>query len=501
MCSNLQCLFYIICTIALFFSNVRTKLTRLKYTHPLYRSNFRTNYYGFVSNNFARNSWQCYAKPIITTPVLSKDVLKKQVFLDYENILRSHDPSFINYNTRLSSIPGINIENIDNLYGRIYDRKVLLKQLDYFFRQDDFHTIYRILRDNPNVLTRVDCHKLVNSLPFVLKKVLKYPDLKIEKIDEQLRFLVGRYVLQHVIHQLPTETCRYHNLVDGKVPGDPVPNPQKRDFYKGEKAPIEEHPSYVELMGSLADLPAEIKFDKALTLQRRMIEAKRKKLERALWNFQKLKPPKHLSTRLKFKNHIDIKRINPLMSRPLRYTKEQYNQVNQDFATAVEKEDLVTACYILQRHTRLLDFRYKRELLKKFMGLHKKVHQCGLYPERSLKSIRLLYWRTMNMTRVLLKLREYSIIQDLPYSQKELYEKELEAYRKRRDQRNIDKMKAAGFDVDDINDFSNAYSEDWVPVIRPDEYNKAVEFAKRRAETIKKLFQSEVEEDLLKHSN
>eukprot|EP00918_Siedleckia_nematoides_P048245 GHVU01105727.1.p1 GENE.GHVU01105727.1~~GHVU01105727.1.p1 ORF type:complete len:202 (+),score=25.30 GHVU01105727.1:1534-2139(+) len=82
--------------------------------------------------------------------------------IDYEAVLRQYDPRFVNYKTSLrQALNGsIDLTQFDNVFGKIWDRKVLLKQLYYFLAVDDIYTARRMLIENAKVLTREDAAKI-----------------------------------------------------------------------------------------------------------------------------------------------------------------------------------------------------------------------------------------------------------------------------------------------------------------------------------------------------
>eukprot|EP00921_Rhytidocystis_pertsovi_P015898 GHVQ01025165.1.p1 GENE.GHVQ01025165.1~~GHVQ01025165.1.p1 ORF type:complete len:533 (-),score=42.88 GHVQ01025165.1:81-1679(-) len=82
----------------------------------------------------------------------------------YEDLLRTRDVTDICYNTVLSDYPDKEIASMDDLNIRIYDKSVLIKQLDYFIEWDDFRSCRKILKENPEVLSRQEAVDLLRSV-------------------------------------------------------------------------------------------------------------------------------------------------------------------------------------------------------------------------------------------------------------------------------------------------------------------------------------------------
>uniref|UniRef100_A0A0G4HA29 Uncharacterized protein n=1 Tax=Chromera velia CCMP2878 TaxID=1169474 RepID=A0A0G4HA29_9ALVE len=91
------------------------------------------------------------------------------ICLDYETLLRESDVEEVNYKTSLRQHPEVDSTRIRDLYGKIKDKKVLLKQMHYFLQKDDWQCVNRILRENPKVFSNRDarrlCRDIVHYLP------------------------------------------------------------------------------------------------------------------------------------------------------------------------------------------------------------------------------------------------------------------------------------------------------------------------------------------------
>ncbi|CEL93086.1 unnamed protein product [Vitrella brassicaformis CCMP3155] len=98
--------------------------------------------------------------PTVTIP---RTMRPPKVPRDYERLLESRSPEDINYNTRLRDRDDVDIYQIDHLYGRITDKDVLLKNMEYLMFQDDFRSVYRLLRDNPDVFTKEEASRILHN--------------------------------------------------------------------------------------------------------------------------------------------------------------------------------------------------------------------------------------------------------------------------------------------------------------------------------------------------
>ncbi|KAK2197178.1 hypothetical protein BdWA1_000177 [Babesia duncani] len=454
---------------------------------------FKHDGFEFISDNENREynskfKLHVRGKPSIRLPPVDRSKLPKDIELDYENILRSNDPSIINYNTRLTGFPGIDIRKVDNLYGRIYDSRVLIRQLRYFLERDDFHSVPRLLRDNKYILNRQVCAAFSNDIFHLLHVRLKYRLPEKETLDEDTRFLVSRYVSQHILQQDLESRLYYRWLEPGEIPPKvPSFDPEYREPNATPEKPIhvKDTIAYRKLIQRVEDLDENVRLKTLRELYYRLLHSKKNKLLGSLWRYQKLKECHRLGYFRKVRNKVDIDRISPFLSRPLRCTDEISKLYTGHFEEAIDKKDLATACWILKRYTRYIDCKNRVDLFKKFVKLFEEVHECKKYNQDALKLLRGLYRTTITRRKVLIKWNEPLLVRDADKSMKELYEEQLEAYRKRRDARNIELCERRGINVKEVEDFSNVYGEDWIPILYPEEYKEQLEKQKHRLDKLR----------------
>ncbi|AFZ80412.1 hypothetical protein BEWA_032650 [Theileria equi strain WA] len=428
-------------------------------------------------------------RPLLKPTPGVKSKIPKGVALDYENLLRSHSPEVINYNTRLTGMPGVNIREIDDVYGGIYDSRVLIKQLRYFLERDDFHSITRLLKDNKGVLNKEICHAFMSDLDHLLFERLKYEYPTKNNMDRMVPFLSARYIIQHVMQQDLESRKYYLWLKPGEIP--PKVPAYTPDYVEPESTPenpihVKDIAAYRSLVGHFYNLGPEARLRQLRELYYRLIEAKKRKLHSGLWKYQRLKPFRKLAYRRKVRTKLNIDRVCPFLSRPRRCTDEIVKEYTGHFEDAVNKEDLATACRLLKRYTRRIDLKNNLPLLIKFKGLFAQVHRCRKYNLEALKSLRGLYWSTVKRHKVLIKYNEPIIVKNAGRTMKDLYEEQLENYRKRRDAEREEKMRKRGINMDEVRDFSNAYGYDWLPILYPEEYEKALEKYRGRIDKLRK---------------
>ncbi|XP_954523.1 uncharacterized protein TA19360 [Theileria annulata] len=496
------------------YSNSVSLPTKKIYTSNLnFIKNLNDGFFAFINthnfkndiNDFGsgRNVWLLFEKPIYETMPPPKSLIPKRIHLDYENLLRSHDPSKINFNTRLCDFPGVEIRDIDNLYGKIYDRRVLMKQMRYFLERDDFNSIWRLMEYNRDVFNRRDCDLLVKDFDHLMFARLKYEYPEPENLDRTMPFLVSRYVLQHVLQQDLESRLNYKWLEPGEIP-EKLPK-YSEDYVEPKASPenpihVRDTAAYRSLMNRLENYDENLRLCAVRDLFHRLIECKRKKLTKSLRRFQRLKPFKSLSYRRKVANKIDIDRVSPFLSKPMRCTDEIVKIYTDHFEEAVNKQDLATACRLLNRYSRRIIFIDKFPLLRKFMRLFAEIHASKKYNLQALKWLRSTYWSTVKRHKFLIRYNEPMMVMEAGKTLKDLYEEQLEQYRKRRDAINDEKMKKMGVNMDEVRDFSNAYGEDWIPILYPKEFEEGIKYQQERLDKLRKKAEKELNEERRRRS-
>ncbi|CDU18755.1 conserved protein, unknown function [Plasmodium yoelii] len=474
--------------------------------------------------------------PVIT---VNKKLYPKEFSTDYENVLRKFNVTYINYKTRLRNKPEIDIKSIDDLYGQIYDRDVLKKQFYFFLYHDDINTCYKILTENPNVLTREESFKILNSLPYIFVNKLKYIYPNEQNVDNILKKLIKTYIFQHGndknIDYLNFK-YRYNELDDfcakiaseeeedkkngstsilseKKTGSEPVndiyDNVCDSDYEKKyanmsyEYEIIEKTKKYKDLIERFKKYPNHIKLEKVQLLYTKILTMKGTKIAEAFRKHESTKKNKERKIYRNSRLRIDPNKLTPYLNEPIKYDPKEKERINKLFEEYVNKKNLIKSSLILRKYTNLIDTKEKKsqDIMKKYLKLHEYIYKANKYTEDELKHLRMVYYSTVQKPRVFRKIAEIGLrSQGENVTHKEIYDAELNRYLKERNEIRDQRMKLKGFDMDKIRDFSSAYSMEWLPVIYKDAFDK---FEKeknsknsenskytinKKKETIKKLF-------------
>lgn len=123
----------------------------------------------------------------------------------------------------------------------------------------------------------------------------------------------------------------------------------------------------------------------------------------------------------------------------MRCTDEIVKLYTGHFEDAVNKQDLATACRLINRFARyeyeiLMYFRRiifidNFPLIRKFMSLFAEIHACKKYNLQALKRLRATYWSTVKKHKFLIRYNEPMMIMEAGKTLKDLYEEQLEEYR------------------------------------------------------------------------
>ncbi|CDR95961.1 hypothetical protein, conserved [Babesia bigemina] len=456
-------------------------------SYPLVGSGTRNGRNDAQYRNFA-----LYAKPVISDHSYPRSRIPRHATVDYENLLRSHDPEQINYNTRLRDMPGVDMGALDNVYGRIFDRRVLIKQLRYFLERDEFHSIKRLLSENRLVLTKEDCKRFVDDVDHLLQVRLGYQEPTDENMEQTMPFLVARYVLQHLIPQDRQTLSCYRWLEPKEAPADVPEYTEDYEEPKGtpeKPARVEDTVAYRKIMKRLRTVQPELRLKVMKELFLRLYRAKRNKLFECLWKYQRLKPNAEVWRKRKVRNKVNIDRVSPFLSRPTRCTEEMVKEYTGHFEEAVNKGDLATACRLLKRYVRRIDWKNNMRLMLKFKDLFGEMHRCRKYSLEALRKLRILYWSTVKFRKVLIKINEPAMVHEAGKTMKELYEEQLQNWRERTRAKNDELMRRRGIDMDKVRDFSNIYGFDWVPILYPEEYEAGIKAQEERLNKLRRKAQ------------
>ncbi|KNA02304.1 hypothetical protein PVNG_01459 [Plasmodium vivax North Korean] len=469
--------------------------------------------------------------PVIT---VNRKLFPKEYSTDYEEILRKFDVTYINYKTRLRSKEEIDIRAIDDLYGQIYDSSVLKKQFYFFLYHDDINTCHRVLNENRNVLTREESFQMLNSLPYIFFNHLNYVYPTESNVDRVLSQLVKTYIFQYANDRnvdFLNFKYKYNELDDyclglerqflaggvsgGEVSGGEVSvadsiyddgrdtNYERKYRHMSYDYKIIECTSkYRELMERFGKYPQSVKVQKVQLLYTKIISMKANKLFEAFRKHESVKRNEDRKIYRNAKMTLDPEKLTPCLNEPIRYDPKEKRRVNELFHKYVEQKDLIKAALIIRKHTNLIDTKEKKsqQIMKEFLRLHEYIYKCNKYSEEQLAHLRMVYYSTVQKPRVIRKICEVGMWeQGENATHKEVYERQLNEYLKKREALRDERMKKKNIDMDQIRDFSSAYPMEWLPVLYKDMFeqiereknSKTFErksaFSKRR-DSIRRLF-------------
>ncbi|KMZ86409.1 hypothetical protein PVBG_01930 [Plasmodium vivax Brazil I] len=464
--------------------------------------------------------------PVIT---VNRKLFPKEYSTDYEEILRKFDVTYINYKTRLRSKEEIDIRAIDDLYGQIYDSSVLKKQFYFFLYHDDINTCHRVLNENRNVLTREESFQMLNSLPYIFFNHLNYVYPTESNVDRVLSQLVKTYIFQYANDRnvdFLNFKYKYNELDDyclglerqflaGGVSGGEVSvadsiyddgrdtNYERKYRHMSYDYKIIECTSkYRELMERFGKYPQSVKVQKVQLLYTKIISMKANKLFEAFRKHESVKRNEDRKIYRNAKMTLDPEKLTPCLNEPIRYDPKEKRRVNELFHKYVEQKDLIKAALIIRKHTNLIDTKEKKsqQIMKEFLRLHEYIYKCNKYSEEQLAHLRMVYYSTVQKPRVIRKICEVGMWeQGENATHKEVYERQLNEYLKKREALRDERMKKKNIDMDQIRDFSSAYPMEWLPVLYKDMFeqiereknSKTFErksaFSKRR-DSIRRLF-------------
>ncbi|CAD2094752.1 conserved Plasmodium protein, unknown function [Plasmodium vinckei lentum] len=483
------------------------------------------------------NDFKLFAKmPVVT---VNRKLYPKEFSTDYEDVLRKFNVTYINYKTRLRGKPEIDIKSIDDLYGRIYDRDVLKKQFYFFLYHDDINTCYKILTENPNVLTREESFKILNSLPYVFVNKLKYIYPNEKNVDEVLKKLIKTYIFQHGndkdidylnfkyrYNELDEYCAKMASEVDAEKESLAEPKENSIDVYDDvndsdyekkyanmsyDYEIIETTKKYKDLIERFKKYPIHIKLEKVQLLYNKILSMKGTKLAEAFRKHESTKKNKERKIYRNSRLRINPNKLTPYLNEPIKYDPKEKEEINKLFEEYVNKKDLIKSSLILRKYTNLIDTKEKKsqDIMKKYLKLHEYIYKANKYTEEELKHLRMVYYSTVQKPRVFRKIAEIGLRkQGENVTHKDIYDEELNRYLKQRDELRDQRMKAKGFDMEKIRDFSSAYSMEWLPVIYKDVFDKIEKernsknsenskyTMNKKKETIKKLFTPETDKNM-----
>ncbi|SCO67843.1 conserved Plasmodium protein, unknown function [Plasmodium vivax] len=259
---------------------------------------------------------------------------------------------------------------------------------------------------------------------------------------------------------------------------------------------------YRELMERFGKYPQSVKVQKVQVLYTKIISMKANKLFEAFRKHESVKRNEDRKIYRNAKMTLDPEKLTPCLNEPIRYDPKEKRRVNELFHKYVEQKDLIKAALIIRKHTNLIDTKEKKsqQIMKEFLRLHEYIYKCNKYSEEQLAHLRMVYYSTVQKPRVIRKICEVGMWeQGENATHKEVYERQLNEYLKKREALRDERMKKKNIDMDQIRDFSSAYPMEWLPVLYKDMFeqiereknSKTFErksaFSKRR-DSIRRLF-------------
>ncbi|CAI7721082.1 conserved protein, unknown function [Plasmodium vivax] len=259
---------------------------------------------------------------------------------------------------------------------------------------------------------------------------------------------------------------------------------------------------YRELMERFGKYPQSVKVQKVQLLYTKIISMKANKLFEAFRKHESVKRNEDRKIYRNAKMTLDPEKLTPCLNEPIRYDPKEKRRVNELFHKYVEQKDLIKAALIIRKHTNLIDTKEKKsqQIMKEFLRLHEYIYKCNKYSEEQLAHLRMVYYSTVQKPRVIRKICEVGMWeQGENATHKEVYERQLNEYLKKREALRDERMKKKNIDMDQIRDFSSAYPMEWLPVLYKDMFeqiereknSKTFErksaFSKRR-DSIRRLF-------------
>ncbi|VWU50743.1 conserved protein, unknown function [Hepatocystis sp. ex Piliocolobus tephrosceles] len=239
---------------------------------------------------------------------------------------------------------------------------------------------------------------------------------------------------------------------------------------------IESMDKYKDLINKFNKYPFNIKLQKAQLLYTKILTMKINKLIEGFRKHESIKKNKEKKIYRNARLSLDVDKLTPYMNLPIKYDKKKREKINNLFIKYIQENNLIKSALILRKYTNLIDTSNEkiRENIKKFLKLHEYIYKCNKYNEETLSHLRMVYYSTVQKPRVIQKISEVGLIeQGENVTHKEVYEKELNAYLTEREKiRNENLKKKKNINIEDLNDFSSAYSMEWLPVIYKDMFNQ-----------------------------
>ncbi|CRH00615.1 conserved Plasmodium protein, unknown function [Plasmodium relictum] len=274
---------------------------------------------------------------------------------------------------------------------------------------------------------------------------------------------------------------------------------------------IEATQKYKELIEKFKKYPINIKLEKVQLLYTKILSMKGSKIFEGFRKHESIKKNEERKIYRNARLKLDVHKLTPYVNEPIKCDIKKKEEVNKLFEKYVEEKDLKNSCLIIRKYTNLIDTKElkSREIMKKFLKLHEYIYKCNKYNEKELAHLRMIYYSTVHKPRVARKICEVGMReQGENVTHREVYEKELSKYIKQRNELFDERLKKKNIDIDEIRDFSSAYPMEWLPIIHKDLFEKIEKerslkntdkhTIKKKKESIKKLFTSNIDEHMEK---
>ncbi|KEP62197.1 UNVERIFIED_CONTAM: hypothetical protein HHA_264720 [Hammondia hammondi] len=274
---------------------------------------------------------------------------------------------------------------IDDLYGPIYDKKVLLKQVHYFLEQGNYEAVRKVLRENRNVLCMEDAKKLLEFAASVIEAKEKAAlILRIEAAWDSYRRALPPSFTQQDAENLQVQLA---HLSAGAASGSSHPSeagdkgsPASRREKREKQIDKRKRREAEAALRTQAHLLKRL-YEKATTEIRGLqheaglrVRALYHSIHKALWDHGALKPYEKRPGKNMQRATLEVEDVSPYLKPPPDATRLERLEATEAFARAVEDEDWMEACKILRTKTRLLMFKSRHKLLARFLELYQVVH-------------------------------------------------------------------------------------------------------------------------------
>ncbi|PFH36614.1 hypothetical protein BESB_048060 [Besnoitia besnoiti] len=277
---------------------------------------------------------------------------------------------------------------IDDLYGPIYDKKVLLKQVHYFLKQGNYEAVRKVIRENRFVLCIEDAKKLLQFAATVIEEKEKAVlQQRIEATWNAYRGALPESFSDQDAQDIQAQLDRLSSSGPGPAGArDPEGGAEKetraatlRDKRErqADRRKRREAEAAVKTQANLLKRLYEKTAAEIRGLQQEAglrVRALYHSIHKALWEHGALKPYDKRPRKNQQRATVEVEDVSPYLKPPPDATRLERLEATEAFARAVNSEDWMEACKILRTKTRLLMFKSRHKLLAKFLELYQVVH-------------------------------------------------------------------------------------------------------------------------------